>query len=167
MRSNRQQPGSVYSLGAATSRGKIHTQGARNLASFHIDGGLRGVLGEPVRIGQESKMPIVRKLLCSSLFLLSLSSLPRSVAAQSVWQPSPGHTQMPLWPGAVPDARPAAGPEHVEAVTDPKDLVAGKPWLAIKDVSHPTLTVYRPKGRSTHATVIVSPVAVTRSWPSI
>jgi len=29
------------------------------------------------------------------------------------WQPSPGHTQMPIWPGAVPDARPFTGPETV------------------------------------------------------
>ncbi len=27
------------------------------------------------------------------------------------WQPAPGHTQVPIWPGAVPDAQPAAGPE--------------------------------------------------------
>ena len=29
-------------------------------------------------------------------------------AQKSTWQPSPGHTQVPLWPGAVPDA----GPGH-------------------------------------------------------
>jgi len=26
-----------------------------------------------------------------------------------VWQPSPGHTQVPIWPGAAPDAQPVAG----------------------------------------------------------
>jgi len=25
-------------------------------------------------------------------------------AQKNVWQPSPGHTQIPIWPGAVPDA---------------------------------------------------------------
>ncbi len=24
-------------------------------------------------------------------------------AQQPAWQPSPGHTQVPIWPGAVPD----------------------------------------------------------------
>jgi acetyl esterase/lipase len=42
-------------------------------------------------------------------------------------------------------------------VSNPKDFVAGKPWLAIKDVSHPTLTVYSPKGRNTHVAVVVYP----------
>ncbi len=65
--------------------------------------------------------------------------------------------QIPLWPGAIPDARPTAGPERTEAVTDPKNFVAGKPWLAIKDVSHPTLTVHSPKGRNTHVAVVVYP----------
>jgi hypothetical protein len=35
-----------------------------------------------------------------------------SLSAQTtVWQPSPGHTQVLIWPGAVPDAQPVAGPE--------------------------------------------------------
>jgi hypothetical protein len=34
-------------------------------------------------------------------------------AGQPAWQPSPGHTQMPIWPGVVPDAQPAQGPELV------------------------------------------------------
>src|SRR5713226_6441891 len=28
------------------------------------------------------------------------------------WQPSPGHTQVPIWPGVVPDAQPVTGPEE-------------------------------------------------------
>ena len=27
------------------------------------------------------------------------------------WQPSSGHTQVPIWPGTVPDAQPFSGPE--------------------------------------------------------
>src|SRR5256885_3527755 len=27
------------------------------------------------------------------------------------WQPSPGHTQVLIWPGTVPDPQPVAGPE--------------------------------------------------------
>ena len=32
-------------------------------------------------------------------------------AQTHVWQPAPGHTQIPIWPGAVPDAQPVPGPE--------------------------------------------------------
>jgi acetyl esterase/lipase len=71
------------------------------------------------------------------------------------WQPSPGHTQMPIWPGTVPDARPVAGPETME--TDTKELLAGRPWVYLKNVSKPTMTVYAPKGKNTGAAVVVFP----------
>ena len=60
-------------------------------------------------------------------------------AQTNVWKPAPGHTQIPIWPGAAPDAQPVPGPEY--AVVS-KDLVAGKPWVAVDNVSQPTLTVY-------------------------
>ena len=50
-------------------------------------------------------------------------------AETPTWQPSPGHTQVPIWPGSVPDAQPAAGPEDMKPVED--SLVAGKPWVEI------------------------------------
>ena len=46
-------------------------------------------------------------------------------AQQTVWQPSPPHTQVPIWPGAAPDPQPVKGPEAVEI--DTKFLIAGKP----------------------------------------
>lgn len=76
-------------------------------------------------------------------------------AQQSVWQPSPGHTQIPIWPGAAPDARPATGPEKAEAVT--KEPVAGKSWIDVENVSRPTMTVYSPSGNNTGAAVVVFP----------
>lgn len=57
-------------------------------------------------------------------------------AQQTVWQPSPGHTQIPIWPGAAPDQQSVAGPEV--ATTRTKDnLVAGRPWTYISDVCGP------------------------------
>jgi acetyl esterase/lipase len=76
-------------------------------------------------------------------------------AQQPVWQPSPGHTQIPIWSGTPPDAQPAKGPETVE--TDAKELVAGRPWLYISNVSVPTMTVYSPTGKNTGAAVVVFP----------
>ena len=41
--------------------------------------------------------------------------------------------------------------------TDTKDLVAGRPWLFIDNVSKPTMTVYSPKGKNTGVAVVVFP----------
>lgn len=93
------------------------------------------------------------KSLVLSLFIVcALSSLD---AQKPVWQPSPGHTQVPIWPRAVPDARPFTGPETLE--TDTQDLVAGRPWVYINNVSQPTITVYAAKGRNSGAAVVVFP----------
>jgi acetyl esterase/lipase len=62
----------------------------------------------------------------------------------------------PIWPGAVPDAQPVTAPESV--VTTGKDeLVAGKPWTYVRNVSRPTMTVYAPRGQNTGAAVVVFP----------
>ena len=77
-------------------------------------------------------------------------------AQTSAWQPSPGHTQIPIWPGAVPNAQPVTGPET--SITREKDsLVAGKPWTYIERVSRPTMTFYSPRGKNTGAAVVVFP----------
>ncbi len=77
-------------------------------------------------------------------------------AQQSTWQPSPGHTQVPIWPGKPPDAQPVAGSEDDTApVTD--SLVAGRPWLLVAHVSRPTMTIYSPTGKNTGAAVVVFP----------
>ncbi len=75
-------------------------------------------------------------------------------AHKPAWQPSAGHTQVPIWPGAVPDARPVTEPE---AYAMPKELVAGRPWFEVSNVSRPTMTVYSPKGKNTGAAVVVFP----------
>ena len=63
-------------------------------------------------------------------------------AEPTVWQPSPGHTQIPIWPGAVPDVQAVPGPEaHSEG--------------AVTNVTRPTMTVYSPDGRNTGAAIIV------------
>jgi acetyl esterase/lipase len=77
-------------------------------------------------------------------------------AQKTVWQPSPGHIQVPIWPGAAPDARRVAGPEAAET-TDKTSLVAGKPWVAISNVAQPTMTLYAPEGKNTGAAVVVFP----------
>ncbi len=56
----------------------------------------------------------------------------------------------------APDPQPVAGPES--AKTAGKDeLVAGRPWAYVSNVSRPTMTVYSPKGKNTGAAVVVFP----------
>jgi hypothetical protein len=68
--------------------------------------------------------------------------------------PSPGHTQVPIWPGAVPDAQPVAGPEVAATA---KGLIAGKSGDIVENVSRPTMTVYSPTGKNADAAVVVFP----------
>ena len=95
----------------------------------------------------------MRKLI--QTFFVAVFACGELAAQTVVWQPSPGHTQVPIWPGAIPDAQPALGPEDMKLVTD--SLVAGKPWVAVENVSQPTMTVYSPKGKNTGAAVVVFP----------
>ena len=76
-------------------------------------------------------------------------------AQKTAWQPSPWHMQVSIWPGTAPDARSVAGRETVE--TDTKDLVAGRPWVYLSNVSQATMTVYAPKGKNTGVAVVVFP----------
>jgi acetyl esterase/lipase len=79
------------------------------------------------------------------IFVVALACAhPQAHAA--VWQPSPGHVQVPIWPGKVPDA-----------VPDPKPESVGADWPKITDVSRPTLTVYAPKDHNTGAAIVVFP----------
>ncbi|MBB5360484.1 acetyl esterase/lipase [Rhodanobacter sp. ANJX3] len=71
-------------------------------------------------------------------------------ANTTVWQPSAGHTQIPIWPKATPDGQPAPGPETVS-------VTPAETYAAITNVTRPTMTVYAPQGRNTGAAVVVIP----------
>jgi acetyl esterase/lipase len=89
-----------------------------------------------------------------SLVLL-IVALHGAGAQANPWQPSPGRTQLPLWPEAVPNAQAGAGPE--DETTQRQNLVGGKPWFEVANVMRPTITVYPPKGKNTGAAVVVFP----------
>ena len=99
-------------------------------------------------------MKILIKPLLLALCLVSASSY--LVAQQAPWQPSPGHTQVSIWPGKPPDAQPLTGPETA-TTTGNDHLVVGQPWIYIERVSQPTMTVYSPRGKNTGAAVVVFP----------
>ena len=94
------------------------------------------------------------------VFLACAAGEPGVAAGQTAWQPSPGHMQLPIWPGVIPGARPATGPEVSGTVVDAAGrprLVGGRPWIYVDKVSRPTMTVYSPVGSNTGAAVIVFP----------
>lgn len=61
-----------------------------------------------------------------------------------VWQPSPGHTQIPIWPRAAPGLQPVPG---AEVDSDG----------AVTNVTVPTMTVYTPTGNNSGTAVVVFP----------
>jgi acetyl esterase/lipase len=71
------------------------------------------------------------------------------------WQPQQGLVQVPIWPGVVPDGKPVPGQETQSHGKN--DVVAGKPYSWVTNVTRPTMTVYTPKGRNTGAAVVVFP----------
>ena len=86
--------------------------------------------------------------------LCAVIALGGAAALADTWQPTAGHTQIPIWPGTPPDAKPMPGPEKLVPV---KHLVGGRPWIAVMDVARPTMTIYSPKGKNTGAAVVVLP----------
>jgi acetyl esterase/lipase len=75
-------------------------------------------------------------------------------AQEPAWQPSAGHTQISIWPGAAPDAQPAAGPEASHWWPAGP---GGPGGFGVYRVSRPTMTVYSPQGKNTGAAVVVFP----------
>ncbi|HTF24105.1 MAG TPA: hypothetical protein VK937_09315 [Candidatus Limnocylindria bacterium] len=103
---------------------------------------------------------MVKPLLFALCVVFSFGGLSAQTPA---WQPSPGHTQVPIWPGAVPDPQPVAGSEATTTSSGKDGLIAGRPVVGVFNVARPTMTVYSPRGNNTAAAVVVFPGGV---WPS-
>jgi acetyl esterase/lipase len=90
-------------------------------------------------------MDFSRTLAMAGFILLAWVGQGCALSAQpTVWQPSPGHTQIPIWPGVTPDVQSVPGPEtHTQG--------------AVTNVTRPTMTVYAPRGKNTSAAVVVIP----------
>jgi acetyl esterase/lipase len=86
--------------------------------------------------------------LCAAIALCSEHALAAS------WQPSPGHSQISIWPKTAPDAQPVPGPEIV--VTG-SHIVAGRHYFAVLNVSRPTMTIYSPNEKNNGVAVVVLP----------
>ncbi len=94
-------------------------------------------------------------ILVLSCIFCYVSAAEHLIAQTPAIQPSPGHNQIPIWPGTPPDAQPAVDTERMIEAED--SLVAGRAWTEVLNVSRPTMTVYAPRGRNTGAAVVVFP----------
>jgi acetyl esterase/lipase len=73
-----------------------------------------------------------------------------------VWQPTSGGTQIPLWPANVMLTKPDSG-NHPEATGNGSPTVGGRRWHWASYVTRPTMTIYKPIGENTGATMLVLP----------
>lgn len=81
-----------------------------------------------------------------AMALCLLAACASAHAKTTLWQPAAGHTQIPIWPGTPPDARPVPGPESMRGT-----------GMAVTNVTRPTMTVYAPRGKNTGTAVVVFP----------
>jgi acetyl esterase/lipase len=93
----------------------------------------------------------MKSLLASLFITFVLTSLN---AQTNVWQPTPGHTQVPIWPGTPPDAdaQSVPGPEFVTNTPSSEG-----PLTWVRNVTKPTMTVYSPTGPNTGVAMVVFP----------
>src|SRR6266568_4539428 len=97
---------------------------------------------------------LAMKILLFAVCIVLAFAIGNLRAQEPAWQPSPGHTQVPIWPGAAPDAQPTAGPEGSHWwPTGP----GGPGGFGVYRVSRPTITVFSPEGKNTGAAVVVFP----------
>jgi acetyl esterase/lipase len=100
------------------------------------------------------------KSLAKLVFILLAVALSCNVAnaqTPAAWQPSPGHTQIPIWPKGAPGATASNPAAEVDTTTAKDNLIAGKPLIRLGNVLNPTITLYQPTTKPTGAAVVVFP----------
>jgi acetyl esterase/lipase len=90
------------------------------------------------------------------VFATASSGQVANAQTSSAWQPSSGHTQIPIWPKGAPDAKPNP-PAEADTTTSKDNLIAGKPLIRLGNVSNPTITLYQPTTKPTGAAIVVFP----------
>lgn len=81
----------------------------------------------------------------------------RSQADQGVprtWEPSSGFVQVPIWPNGAPDM---AGMSHTAETLVEVTKASDRSYMAVVNVTSPTMTIFPPKGKNTSASILVFP----------
>ena len=86
---------------------------------------------------------------------LSTASTP-ATNDPSPWPPSPDHLTLPIWPDTLPGANTNLPPETATNAAG-STTFAGTPSILLGNVSTPAITLYKPKGKDTGATIVVFP----------
>jgi len=73
------------------------------------------------------------------------------------WQPPSGAKQILIWPNGTPDMKGVSQPAERVEMTKAPDVVAGRPYTAVYDVTSPTMTIFPAKGTNTGAAMVVFP----------
>jgi acetyl esterase/lipase len=79
-----------------------------------------------------------------------------SPASTPGWTPAAGELTMAIWPGTPPGATSSLPPETNENVAGTQQA-GGRPYIRLANVSTPTITLFKPAGRTTGAAVVVLP----------
>jgi len=79
------------------------------------------------------------------------------VSKVDVWQPPSGLRQIPIWPNGAPDMEGVSQPAERVELTKAPDVVAGRPYTVVYDVTSPTMTVFPPRVKNTGASMVVFP----------
>jgi acetyl esterase/lipase len=87
----------------------------------------------------------------------STSDQQADVRKVGIWQPPSGLNQIPIWPNGAPDMEGVSQPAERVELTKAPDVVAGRPYTVVYDVTSPTMTVFPPKGKNTGASMVVFP----------
>jgi acetyl esterase/lipase len=72
------------------------------------------------------------------------------------WIPPTGHLTMAIWPGTPPGQTTKLPPE-VNVNANGSRTAAGRPYIRLTNVSTPTITLFKPTGKSTGAAFLVFP----------
>jgi acetyl esterase/lipase len=86
----------------------------------------------------------------------STSPASSAAALSPTWAPPPGQLSMAIWPGTPPGAT-ANLPPEINTNTAGTQKAGGRPYVSLTNVSTPTITLFKPTGKSTGAAVIVFP----------
>lgn len=105
----------------------------------------------PYKLGPSCLTSANNTLYSRILFTLIFFLLHWAAASAASWSPAPPYRQIPIWPQAIPNAKP---PLQTETVT-PQASHGG--WQQVSNVSLPSMTIYPAQGINTGAAVIVFP----------
>ena len=101
-----------------------------------------------------SKSPI---FLISMLCVLGANKAANAVESMNKWWPPAAHQEVAIWPHVAPDMTGISQPRESIVLTTGQDVVAGRPYTYIQNVSSPTMTIFRPSGHNTGVAVVVFP----------